>query len=99
MLTVAAVDVDVPFVREEYRSGADQRAGRCAHRRLLKPDIAAFADVSAASYGPRGFNGTSAATPASPAQRRSCAAPFVRLTGRGTGLSEPGQSRSGYAGR
>ncbi|MBP6015695.1 MAG: S8 family serine peptidase [Candidatus Promineofilum sp.] len=64
VLTVAAVDVDVPFVREEYSSeGPTNGPGGAPTGGFLKPDIAAFANVSTASYGPRGFNGTSAATP------------------------------------
>ena len=63
-LTVAAVDVDVPFVREEYSSeGPTNGPGGAPNGGFLKPNLAAFANVSTASYGSRGFNGTSAATP------------------------------------
>lgn len=64
VLTVAAVDVDVPFVREAYSSeGPTNGPGGAPNGGFLKPDLAAFANVSTASYGSRGFNGTSAATP------------------------------------
>ena len=64
VLTVAAVDVDVPFVREEYSSeGPTNGPGGVPNGGFLKPNLAAFANVSTASYGLRGFNGTSAATP------------------------------------
>lgn len=64
VFTVAAVDVDVPFVREAYSSeGPTNGPGGAPNGGFLKPDLAAFANVSTASYGLRGFNGTSAATP------------------------------------
>lgn len=64
VLTVAAVDVDAPFVREPYSSeGPTNGPGGAPTGGALKPDMAAFANVSTASYGARGFNGTSAATP------------------------------------
>lgn len=64
VMTTAAVDVAVPFVREEYSSeGPTNGPGGAPNGGALKPDIAAFANVSTASYGPRAFNGTSAATP------------------------------------
>ena len=64
VMTTAAVDVDVPFVREEYSSeGPTNGPGGAASGGARKPDIAAFANVSTASYGARAFNGTSAATP------------------------------------
>ncbi len=64
VMTTAAVDVDVPFVREEYSSeGPINGPGGAPNGGGRKPDIAAFANVSTASYGARGFNGTSAATP------------------------------------
>lgn len=64
VFTVAAVDADTPFPREAYSSeGPTNGPGGAASGGFLKPDIAAFANVSTASYGARGFNGTSAATP------------------------------------
>src|SRR5690606_22856272 len=64
VLTVAAVNSGAPFNREEYSSeGPTNGPGGTATGGFLKPGIAAFANVSTASYGIRGFNGTSAATP------------------------------------
>ncbi len=64
VMTTAAVDVDVPFVREQYSSeGPTNGPGGAPGGGQLKPNIAAFANVSTASYGVRIFNGTSAATP------------------------------------
>ena len=64
VMTTAAVDVNVPFVREEYSSeGPTNGPGGAANGGARKPDIAAFANVSTASYGARAFAGTSAATP------------------------------------
>ena len=64
VMTTAAVDVDVPFVREQYSSeGPTNGPGGAPGGGQLKPNIAAFANVSTASYGTRIFNGTSAATP------------------------------------
>ncbi len=64
VMTTAAVDVDVPFVREQYSSeGPTNGPGGTPGGGQLKPNMAAFANVSTASYGPRIFNGTSAATP------------------------------------
>jgi subtilisin family serine protease len=64
VFTVAAVDADAPFPREAYSSeGPTNGPGGAPSGGFLKPDIAAFANVSTASYGTRGFNGTSAAAP------------------------------------
>ncbi len=64
VLTVAAVDARTPFVREAYSSeGPTNGQGGAPTGGFLKPDLAAFANVSTASYGTRVFNGTSAATP------------------------------------
>lgn len=64
VLTVAAVDVDPPYVRETYSSeGPTNGLGGAPTGGFLKPDLAAFANVSTTSYGARGFNGTSAAAP------------------------------------
>jgi subtilisin family serine protease len=63
-LTAAAVDVDVPFIQEDYSSeGPINGPGGAPSGGQRKPDLAAFANVSTASYGTRAFNGTSAATP------------------------------------
>lgn len=64
VLTVAAVDVDAPYVREDYSSeGPTNGPGGTAGGGFRKPDLAAFANVTTASFGTRGFNGTSAAAP------------------------------------
>lgn len=64
VMTTAAVDVDVPFVREDYSSeGPTNGPGGAPGGGFLKPDIAAFANVTTTSYGTRAFSGTSAATP------------------------------------
>lgn len=64
VLTVAAVDSKTPFVREAYSSeGPTNGPGGAPTGGFRKPDLAAFANVSTASFGIRGFNGTSAATP------------------------------------
>ena len=64
VLTVAAVDAKTPFVRESYSSeGPTNGPGGAPTGGFRKPDLAAFANVSTASFGTRIFNGTSAATP------------------------------------
>lgn len=64
VLTVAAVDADAPFPQEVYSSeGPTNGPGGAGSGGFLKPNLAAFANVSTASYGLRVFNGTSAATP------------------------------------
>lgn len=63
-LTVAAVNVFTPFGQEDYSSeGPTNGPGGAPNGGQRKPDLAAFANVTTASYGNRGFNGTSAATP------------------------------------
>ncbi len=63
-LTVGAVGVNPPYPAESYSSeGPTNGPGGAPEGGQLKPDIAAFAGVSTASYGTRGFSGTSAATP------------------------------------
>jgi subtilisin family serine protease len=63
-MTVAAVDVDSPYLQEPYSSeGPTNGPGGAATGGLIKPDISGYANVSTESYGTRGFNGTSAATP------------------------------------
>ena len=63
-LTVGAVGVNPPYTAESYSSeGPTNGPGGAPTGGQLKPDIAAFAGVSTASYGTRGFSGTSAATP------------------------------------
>lgn len=63
-ITVAAVDVNSPYPLESYSSQGPTfgPGGACAGG-VVKPDIASYANVSTVSYGPEGFNGTSAATP------------------------------------
>ncbi len=64
LLTVAAVDYRPPYVHEVYSSeGPTNGPGGVASGGQLKPDLAAFANVTTASYSPSRFNGTSAATP------------------------------------
>jgi subtilisin family serine protease len=63
-LTVAAVDVDAPFVREDYSSeGPTNGPGGAPSGGQLKPDLAAFVNITTTTYGTRVFSGTSAATP------------------------------------
>lgn len=63
-LTAAAVGADVPHAQEPYSSeGPTNGPGGAAEGGLLKPDIAAYAGVSTASYGSGAFAGTSAAAP------------------------------------
>ncbi|MEJ5310643.1 MAG: S8 family serine peptidase [Anaerolineae bacterium] len=63
-MSVAAVDVtsyaQEPYSSEGPRFGA---GGACSGATAIKPDIAAYANVSTVSYGVGVFNGTSAATP------------------------------------
>jgi subtilisin family serine protease len=64
VLTVGAVGINTPFPAADYSSeGPTTGPGGAADGGQRKPDIAAFAGVSTASYGTRGFSGTSAATP------------------------------------
>jgi len=63
-VTVAALDVWPSYPQESYSSeGPTNGPSGTAGGGFIKPDIAAFANVSTESYGPGGFNGTSAATP------------------------------------
>jgi subtilisin family serine protease len=64
VLTVSAVGSSAPFSQEIYSSeGPTNGPGGVPEGGQRKPDIAAFANVTTTSYGVRGFNGTSAATP------------------------------------
>jgi subtilisin family serine protease len=64
VMTVAAVNVRAPYNQERYSSeGPTNGPGGTSGGGQRKPDLAAFANVSTASYGGGGFNGTSAATP------------------------------------
>ncbi len=61
--TVSAIDVST-YIRPDYSSeGPTNGSGGSASGGLGKPDIAAYTNVSTASYGAQGFSGTSAATP------------------------------------
>jgi hypothetical protein len=64
-MAVAAVDVTSPYPQESYSSEGPRfgPGGTCTGATAVKPDIAAYANVSTVSYGVGGFNGTSAATP------------------------------------
>ena len=65
-MTVAALDVDAPYPQESYSSeGPTNGPGGTASGGAIKPDIAAFANVSTVSYPDPAekFNGTSSATP------------------------------------
>lgn len=63
-ITVAAVDVDPPYLQESYSSeGPTNGPGGTATGGFVKPDISGYANVSTQSYGPGIFNGTSSATP------------------------------------
>lgn len=65
-MTVAALDVNSPYPQEPYSSeGPTNGPGGAAGGGFIKPDIAAYANVSTISYGTGSgkFNGTSAATP------------------------------------
>lgn len=64
-MTVAALDVNAPYPQESYSSqGPTNGPGGAEAGGFVKPDIAAYANVSTTSYGAvEKFNGTSAATP------------------------------------
>ncbi|HRV92716.1 MAG TPA: S8 family serine peptidase [Anaerolineae bacterium] len=63
-ITVAALDSSSPYPQEDYSSeGPTNGPGGSATGGFIKPDIAAYANVSTESYGTGIFNGTSAATP------------------------------------
>jgi subtilisin family serine protease len=101
VFTVAAVDVQTPFGQESYSSqGPTNGPGGTANGGVLKPDIAAYANVSTESYGPQVFNGTSSATPhvAGAAALVESAHPFYSpdqvqsfLQSRAADLGTPGQ--------
>lgn len=63
-LTVAAVDARAPYPLEIYSSeGPTNGPGGQADGGLPKPELAAYTNISTASYGASLFNGTSAAAP------------------------------------
>lgn len=64
-LTVAAVDAAIPYPQEPYSAeGPTNGPGGSQNGGFTKPDLAAYANVSTASFGTSDrFNGTSAATP------------------------------------
>ena len=65
-MTVAALDVNVPYPQESYSSeGPTNGPGGTASGGAIKPDIAGFANVSTVSYPnpAEKFNGTLSATP------------------------------------
>ncbi|MCS6882825.1 MAG: S8 family serine peptidase [Oscillochloridaceae bacterium] len=66
-ITVAALDARNPFPQEPYSSeGPTNGPGGTLNGGLLKPDLAAFANVDTRAYGTtpgQQFNGTSSATP------------------------------------
>ena len=63
-ITVGAVDVNSPYPLEYYSSqGPTFGASGVCSGGSIKPDIAAYANVSTVSYGSTGFDGTSAVTP------------------------------------
>jgi subtilisin family serine protease len=64
VFTVAAVDVNT-LLQEPYSSEGPVLGpgGSLAASTILKPDAASVANVSTASHGAGGFNGTSSATP------------------------------------
>jgi subtilisin family serine protease len=64
VFTVAALHVNEPYPQENYSSeGPTNGPGGVQDGGGLKPDIAAYANVSTSTYGPGGFIGTSAAAP------------------------------------
>jgi subtilisin family serine protease len=64
LMAVAALDKDNPYPLESYSSqGPAYGPGGTCSGGFLKPDIAGYANISTMSYGPGGFNGTSAAAP------------------------------------
>lgn len=64
VLTVGAVSIQSPYPAADYSSeGPTGGPGGAPTGGALKPEISAYTGVSTASYGTRGFSGTSAATP------------------------------------
>ncbi len=61
--TVSAMDVDSYVVQSYSSMGPTNGPGGIIAGGLNKPDITSYTNVSTNSYGPRGFSGTSAATP------------------------------------
>ena len=63
-MTVAALDVEYPYLQEYYSSeGPANGPGGTATGGFTKPDISGYANVATESYPGSTFNGTSAATP------------------------------------
>lgn len=63
-LTVGAVSINSPYPAADYSSeGPTAGPGGAPTGGRLKPNMSAYAGVSTASFGTRGFSGTSAATP------------------------------------
>lgn len=64
VFTTSALHVVAPYLQEFYSSeGPTNGPGGIADGGLIKPDIAAYANVSTVTYGTGVFNGTSAAAP------------------------------------
>ncbi len=63
-ISAAALDAGSPYPLESYSSrGPTFGPGGACSGGATKPDMGGYANVSTASYGPNGFNGTSSATP------------------------------------
>lgn len=64
VMTVAAINYQAPYMVREFSSaGPSNGPGGSFSGGLIKPDISGYDGVSTVSYGPRGFFGTSAASP------------------------------------
>ncbi|MBN2808142.1 MAG: S8 family serine peptidase [Deltaproteobacteria bacterium] len=61
--TVSAVDAHSFLIYEDSSEGPTNGPGGIATGGIGKPDIAAYTNVTTASFGPQGFSGSSAATP------------------------------------
>ncbi len=62
IFTVSAVNIDPPFLQEPYSSeGPTNGPGGSGEHGLLKPDIAAYANITTTTLGMKGFTGTAAA--------------------------------------
>ena len=61
--TVSAINANTYTLQEYSAEGPTNGFGGSAYGGLDKPHIAAYTNVTTASYGPLGFSGTSAATP------------------------------------